>query len=191
MSNDVIVIEFVTLDGVVEDPDGSGGTPGGGWAFRHGPETVAGDKFRLGPILDTGVLLFGRRTWQLFSRIWPGRTDPFATTMNDAAKVVASRTLDSVAAWPGSTLLEGELVAGVERLRADRPVVVIGSTGLVHQLAAAGAVDEYRLLVFPTVLGTGARLFAPAVPEDLELASADVAGPTVLLRYRVRGAPKA
>lgn len=187
MSNDVIVIEFVTLDGVVEDPDGSGGTPGGGWAFRHGPETVAGDKFRLGPILDTGVLLFGRRTWQLFSRIWPGRTDPFATAMNEAAKVVASRTLDSVAAWANSTLLEGDLVAGVDRLRADRPVVVIGSTGLVHQLAAAGAVDEYRLLVFPTVLGTGERLFAPAVPEDLELVSADVAGPTVLLRYRVGG----
>jgi dihydrofolate reductase len=187
MSNDVIVIEFVTLDGVVEDPDGTQGTPGGGWAFRHGPEAVAGDKSRLGPILDTGVLLFGRRTWQLFSRIWPGRTDDFATAMNAADKVVASRTLDSVTAWANSTLLEGDLVAGVERLRADRPVVVVGSTGLVHQLAAAGTVDEYRLLVFPIVLGAGERLFPPGAPAELRLESADVAGPAVLLRHRVVG----
>ena len=74
----VIVIQFITLDGVVSDPDGSGGTPAGGWAFRHGPETVAGDKFRLGSTLDGGVMLLGRTTWQLFSRLWPGRDDPFA-----------------------------------------------------------------------------------------------------------------
>jgi hypothetical protein len=73
----VIVIEFITLDGIVSDPDGSGGTPTGGWAFRHGPETVAGDKFRLGSTLDEGVMVLGRRTWQLFSRLWPGRDDPF------------------------------------------------------------------------------------------------------------------
>ena len=74
----VIVVEFVTVDGVVEDPDGSGGTATGGWAFRHGPEAVAGDKFRLGPLLDTGTLLLGRTTWELFSKLWPGRTDEFS-----------------------------------------------------------------------------------------------------------------
>ncbi|MEU2626934.1 hypothetical protein [Kitasatospora sp. NPDC007106] len=72
----VVVIEFITLDGVVSDPDGSGGTPLGGWAFRFGREAVAGDKFRLGSTLDEGVMLFGRETWQLFSRLWPGRDDP-------------------------------------------------------------------------------------------------------------------
>lgn len=77
----VIVIEFITLDGIVSDPDGSAGTPLGGWAFRHGPEAVAGDKFRLGRTLDEGVLLLGRATWQLFSRLWPGRDDPFAARM--------------------------------------------------------------------------------------------------------------
>jgi hypothetical protein len=69
----VIVIEFITLDGIVSDPDGSAGTRAGGWAFRHGPETIAGDKFRLGSTLDDGVMVLGRRTWQLFSRLWPGR----------------------------------------------------------------------------------------------------------------------
>ena len=78
----VIVIQFITLDGVVSDPDGSGGTPAGGWAFRHGRETVAGDKFRLGSALDDGVMLLGRTTWQLFSRLWPGRDDPFAARMS-------------------------------------------------------------------------------------------------------------
>jgi hypothetical protein len=89
----VIVIEFITLDGIVSDPDGSGGTLAGGWAFQHGPEAVAGDKFRLGSTLDNGVLLLGRKTWQLFSRIWPGRDDPFSARMNAVPKLLASRTL--------------------------------------------------------------------------------------------------
>ena len=88
----VIVIQFITLDGIVSDPDGSDGTPGGGWAFRHGPEAVAGDKFRLGRVLDEGVMLFGRNTWQLFSRLWPGRDTPFARRLNAVPKLVASRT---------------------------------------------------------------------------------------------------
>ncbi|MBW8802147.1 MAG: riboflavin biosynthesis protein RibD, partial [Streptomyces sp.] len=106
----VIVIEFVTLDGIVSDPDGSAGTPTGGWAFRHGPETVAGDKFRLGRTLDDGVMLLGRTTWQLFSRIWPGRDDPFATRMNAAPKLVASRTLTDTSAWGNSRVMDGGLV---------------------------------------------------------------------------------
>lgn len=83
----VIVIQSVTLDGVVEDPDGRGGTAFGGWAFRFGPEAIAGDKFRLGPILESGALLFGRRTWEHFSRLWPARTDLFATALNKVQKV--------------------------------------------------------------------------------------------------------
>src|SRR4051812_37122219 len=82
----VIVTGFVSLDGIVTDPDGSGGTPAGGWAFRHGPETHGGDKFRLGELMDTGVLLLGKNTWQLFSKLWPNRTDEFSTRMNKMAK---------------------------------------------------------------------------------------------------------
>src|SRR5271165_3467787 len=106
----VIVIHFITLDGIVSDPDGSGGMPTGGWAFRHGPETVAGDKFRLGSALDDGVMLLGRRTWQLFSRLWPGRNDPFSARMNAAPKLVASRTLTDASAWVNSQVIGGDAV---------------------------------------------------------------------------------
>ncbi len=106
----VIVIEFITLDGIVSDPDGSRGTPVGGWAFRHGPQTVAGDKFRLGSTLDEGVLLLGRATWQLFSRIWPGRDDPFSARMNAVPKLVATRTLADTSAWANSQVIAGDLM---------------------------------------------------------------------------------
>src|ERR687890_1179719 len=109
----VIVIQFVTLDGVVEDPDGRDGTAFGGWAFRFGPQAVAGDKFRLGTILESGVLLFGRRTWEHFSRLWPARTDPFSTAMNRADKAVVTRGTPDLTVWTGSTALTGDLVAGV------------------------------------------------------------------------------
>ena len=180
----VTVIEFITLDGVVDDPDGSAGTPSGGWAFRFGPEAVAGDKFRLGERLDTAGLLLGRRTWQLFSRLWPSRTDAFSTRMNAATKWVASSTLTDVSAWGGSTLVTGDLTTLVPRLRQERDVVVIGSTSIAAELAELDLVDEYRLLVFPAVVGTGHRLFEPGSPaRDLRLVSAEQTGVTALLRY--------
>jgi len=186
--NRIIVIEFITLDGVVEDPDGSSGTPFGGWAFRYGPEAVAGDKFRLGPRLDTGALLFGRQTWQLFSRIWPARSDEFSMSMNKASKRVASRTLGDVSAWANSTLIRGELTHEVQELRRERDVIVIGSTSVVRTLRQHDLVDEYRLLVFPAVLGAGRRLFdTPAGGEDLRLVSVEQAGAAALLRYEKAG----
>lgn len=177
----VIVIQFVTLDGVVEDPDGSGGTPGGGWAFRSGPGRVTSDQFRLGSILDSGVLLFGRTTWEVFARRWPNRSDEFADVMNRVPKVVVSRSAPALHAWSNSSLLEGELVAGVADLAREQDVVVVGSTSVVHALAAADAVDEYRLLVIPTALGAGARLFV--APVDLQLTSLEPVGDAVLVRY--------
>ena len=182
--NRIIVIEFITLDGVIEDPDGSAGTPSGGWAFRYGPEAVAGDKFKLGARLDTGGLLFGRKTWQLFSRIWPTRSDEFSTRMNTAPKWVVSRTLTDVGAWSNSTVIQGDLTGNVQQLRVDRDVIVIGSTSVVHHLMRHDLVDEYRLLIFPTVFGAGQRLFeAPAGAENLRLASAEQVGAAALLRY--------
>jgi len=178
----VIVIEFITLDGVVTDPDGSGGTPGGGWAFRHGPETVAGDKFRLGDVLGNGVMLLGRSTWELFSRLWPGREDPFSTRMNDMAKLVASRSLTDTSAWRNSTLLDGDLVEAVNA--EERDVVVTGSLSVVRALAAANLVDEYRLLAFPTILRSGERLFpAGGPPAYLKTLSAERVGAAVLTTY--------
>ena len=179
--NRVIVIEFTTLDGVVEDPDGSGGTVSGGWAFRHGPETVAGDKFRLGPRLQTSTLLLGRRTWELFAGIWPSRTDPFAVAMNRMPKAVLSRTLTDVGAWAHSTVVREDPAAVVASLRERGDVVVTGSLGVVRALAAQDLVDEYRLLVFPTLLGSGRRL----LPEDggahLRTTSVERAGAAVLV----------
>jgi dihydrofolate reductase len=186
--NRIIVIQFITLDGVIEDPDGSAGSPGGGWAFRFGPEAVAGDKFKLGDRLDTGALLFGRETWQLFSKIWPPRSDKFSTQMNNAPKWVASRTLDDASAWQNSRLIEGELTDEARRLRLERDVIVIGSTSVVHLLMERDLVDEYRLLIFPTVLGQGSRLFpGPAPVGDLRLISAEPSGAAALLRYEKAG----
>jgi dihydrofolate reductase len=180
----VVVIEFVTLDGVIEDPDGSGGTPAGGWAFRFGPENVAGDKFKLGPLLEVGTLLLGRATWELFSRIWPTRTDEFAQAMNRMPKLVVSRGTPELSAWNNSTLLGGDLASEVSRVKRERVLVVAGSIGVARALAGADLVDEYRLLVFPTVIGTGERLFPEgAEPLDLRLASAEGAGAAALLRY--------
>jgi dihydrofolate reductase len=145
---------------------------------------VAGDKFKLGSRLETGALLFGRQTWQLFSTIWPNRSDDFSMKMNNAPKWVASRTLTDVSAWANSSLISGELTSEVARLRGDRDVIVIGSTSVVHQLMQHDLVDEYRLLSFPTVLGTGRRLFeTPTGAEDLRLASVEQSGAAALLRY--------
>ena len=178
----VIVIQFITLDGIVSDPDGSRGTPAGGWAFRHGPETVAGDKFRLGSVLDNGVMLLGRRTWQLFSRLWPGRDDPFSARMNAVPKLVASRTLTDASAWVNSRVIDGNIVDAVKREPHD--VIITGSLSVVHALMAGDLIDEYRLLTFPTILGTGERLFpAGRPPAYLECLSAERAGAAVLTRY--------
>ncbi|MCQ9129272.1 dihydrofolate reductase family protein [Streptomyces hilarionis] len=179
----VIVIEFITLDGIVSDPDGSAGTPSGGWAFRHGPETVAGDKFRLGDTLDDGVMLLGRTTWQLFSRLWPGRDDPFARRMNAVPKLVVSRSLTDTSTWANSRVIDADLVETVNR--EERDVIVTGSPSVVHALMAENLIDEYRLLTFPTVLGTGRRLFPDGGPHaQLECVSAEQAGPAVLAVYR-------
>lgn len=178
----VIVIEFVTLDGITSDPDGSGGTPTGGWAFRHGPEAVAGDKFRLGNLMDEGVLLLGRRTWQLFSRIWPGRDDPFSRRMNAIPKLVVSRTLTDASAWANSQFV-GDAIDVVKREQRD--VIITGSLSVVRPLINADLIDEYRLLTFPTILGTGEQLFpAGSPPAHLECVSAEQSGPAVLARYR-------
>ncbi|MET8912220.1 dihydrofolate reductase family protein [Micromonospora sp. NPDC004551] len=179
----VTVIQFMTLDGIVSDPDGSGGTPTGGWAFRHGPESVAGDKFRLGSLLDEGVLLLGRTTWELFAGLWPGRDDPFAARMNAASKLVATRSLGDVSAWANSAIIGGDPVEAVGRERRD--VIVTGSLSVVRRLVAEDLVDEYRLLTFPTILRTGERIFpADGPPTYLRCLSVEQVGAAVLARYR-------
>jgi dihydrofolate reductase len=177
----IIIAQFITLDGVVEDPDGSDGTPFGGWAFRHGREAVAGDKFGYGEILQTGVFLFGRTTWDYFSTLWPARDDAFALALNAADKAVATSREVDLARWQNSRRVEGDVVEWARRESAERDVVLVGSGSVGERLIDAGAVDEYRLRVFPTATGAGRRLFSRET--RLDLVSSDVLGPTTLSIY--------
>jgi dihydrofolate reductase len=181
----VIVTAFTSLDGVTQDPSGNEGTARGGWLFTFGPELIAGDKFRVGEVLDTGTLLLGRHTWEQFAKLWPNRDDPFSVKMNAASKLVASRTLHDVSGWQNSALLRGDLLAEVRERRQAGDVVVMGSATVTRTLMDNDLVDEYRLLVFPLVLGEGTRLFPEgSAPASLTLAAAETAGPLARLTYQ-------
>lgn len=183
----LVVSEFVTVDGVMEDPGGSEGSKLGGWAFRfnRGPE---GDKFKLDETMAAEVLLLGRRTYEGFAEAWPGRTDEsgFADKMNAMPKYVVSRTLGK-AEWNNSHVLKGDPVEEVSRLKqeTDGEILVAGSCTLVHALIDGGLVDEVRLMVFPIVLGAGRRLFgdgAHAWPFRL-IDSRSVGEGVLIVRY--------
>jgi dihydrofolate reductase len=178
----IIIIEFISLDGVVDDPDGEDGQEFGGWAFRHGPEAVAGDKFNMGELLDTCILVLGRVTWEKFSGFWPGREDEFSRKMNAMPKLVVSRSLDNASAWEHSGLLTGDLVKEIAKLKQTQDVVVTGSLSVVPVLRANDLIDQYRLLVFPEVVGRGRRLFDDQ-HIDLKLKSVETAGEAVRLIY--------
>jgi dihydrofolate reductase len=174
----LIVIQFVTLDGVAEDPDGSDQSAFGGWAMRHGPQGVAGDKFRLGPLLEHGTLLFGRRTWEHFSTLWPHRDDPFSQAMNAADKAVVTHREIDPSTWLHSRAIDRTLTDWVRQQLATTDLVVIGSHSVVRVLVEEDLVDEYRLLTFPTAVGAGRRFFEGS--RSLELVSAEQVGPAVL-----------
>lgn len=174
----LIVIQFITLDGVVEDPDGSDHTDFGGWAMRHGPQAVAGDKFRLGPILTHGTLLFGRRTWEHFSTLWPTREDAFSQAMNAATKCVATHREIDPAVWGNSRAIDKPLTTWVRHTLPVTDVVVVGSGSVVEALTEQDLVDEYRLLIFPTAAGSGRRLFPAS--HRFELTGTEQVGPAVL-----------
>jgi dihydrofolate reductase len=159
----IVVSEFVSLDGVMEDPGGAEGTRNAGWTFRfgRGPE---GDRFKLDEVLDAEALLLGRVTYEGFAKAWPTMDDPvgFAAKMNAMPKYVVSNTLsEAEATWRNSTVLRGDAAAGVRELktRVAGDLLVAGSASLVHTLVEHRLVDEYRLMVFPIVLGSGKRLF--------------------------------
>lgn len=121
----------------------------------------------------------------MFARIWPDRDNPFARQLNAMPKLVASRTLTELSAWSHCDLLTGDPVDVVKNERRD--VVITGSIGVVHALMAQDLIDEYRLLTFPTVLGSGERLFPDGTPSaDLDRVSAEQSGAAVLARFRRR-----
>jgi dihydrofolate reductase len=188
----VVVSEFITLDGVVEDPGGSEGTADAGWSFRH--PTPDGMRFKFEELQASDVQLLGRVTYEGFAAAWPAMaasTGEFGEKMNAMPKVVVSSTLTDPA-WQNTTVISGNLPEEVARLkqRYSGDILVAGSATLVRSLAEHNLVDEYRLIVHPIVLGHGKRLFPDGFPgADLELTESRKAGPDVLLLiYRPRSA---
>jgi dihydrofolate reductase len=155
----IIVTEFVSLDGVIEAPGGGEDYKHGGWTFEidRGPE---GNKFKLDETLDADALLLGRVTYEGFAAAWPSRDDEFANKFNTMPKYVVSSTLDKPD-WNNSTVLDGDVAEEVAKLKQqqDGDIVVHGSAKLVQALIEHDLVDEFRLMVFPVVLGSGKRLF--------------------------------
>ena len=155
----IVVTEFVSLDGVVEDPGGAEDFKYGGWSFEvsRGDE---GDKFKLDEAMSSDALLLGRVTYEGFAEAWPSRDGEFADKFNTMPKYVVSSSLEDPA-WANSTVLDGDLAEEVGRLKAEYEgdIVVHGSVQLVQALLDRDLVDELRLMVYPLVLGAGKRLF--------------------------------
>jgi dihydrofolate reductase len=173
----IVVTEFISLDGVVEDPGGSEDFKHGGWSFEfsRGEE---GDQFKLDETLDSEALLLGRVTYEGFADAWPSRDGDFADKFNSMPKYVVSSTLKDPE-WTNSTVLEGDVAESVKKLKdeVDGNIVVHGSVQLVQSLIEHGLVDELRLMVFPVVLGSGKRLFGETSDKrSLKLADSKTVG---------------
>jgi dihydrofolate reductase len=178
----IVVTEFVSLDGVMEDPGGSEGTKHGGWSFEfsRGDE---GDKFKLDETMGSDALLLGRKTFEGFAEAWPSRDGEFADKFNSMPKYVVSSTLQDPD-WNNSAVLSGDLREEVTKLKGghDRDVVVHGSARLVQSLLEQDLVDELRLMVFPVVLGSGKPLFGETTSmKPLKLVDSKVVGDGVAI----------
>jgi len=160
----IIASQFLSLDGVLEDPIGMEGSGLGDWTgpFSRGPK---GDAFKHDELFNSETVLLGRRTYDGFAAVWPQVNDEagFAKRMNAMPKFVVSTTLKT-AGWNNSTIIDKDVIARVKKLKAEPggDILVYGSATLLHTLMPAGLVDQYNLMIFPTVLGRGIRLF----PQD-------------------------
>jgi dihydrofolate reductase len=155
----IVVSEFVSLDGVMEDPGGAEGTKYGGWTFQFGgPEQ---EQWKSEELFKADALLLGRKTYEGFAAAWPTMPDTgaYGERMNSLPKYVVSTTLTEPT-W-NATVLHGDLAEELAMLKQEisRDILVFGSGQLVDVLTARGLVDEYRLMIFPVVLGDGKRIF--------------------------------
>lgn len=193
----IVVSEFVTLDGVMEAPEK--------WSFPFWNEDLG--KFKFDELFASDALLMGRETYEIFAKAWPNLTDeknwerikaaggevgdipkenPFADRMNSIAKFVVSTSLEE-AGWNNSRVVKGDVVAEVSRLKQQpgKAILIYGSGALVDSLTQHDLVDEYRLLVYPVVLGSGKRLFRDTSDKSLKLLETKpFSSGVVLLRYR-------
>jgi dihydrofolate reductase len=188
----IVVTEFISLDGVIEDPGGSEDFEHGGWSFEisRGDE---GDRFKLDELMESDALLLGRVTYEGFAEAWPSREGEFADKFNQMPKYVVSESMDA-AEWENSTVIPGaDLAAEVAKVKADHEgdVVVHGSATLAQALLDQGLVDELRLMVFPVVLGSGKRLFGDSGKKPLKLTGSRTVGDGVAILVYEPGAPDA
>jgi dihydrofolate reductase len=171
----LIVSEFVSLDGVIEAPGGEPGFKHSGWVLDHPHFDDAGQmKYKLDEVLEADALLLGRVTYQGFAAAWPERDGQFADKMNGMPKYVVTSTLESLE-WSNSEVLRGELPGAVAQLKEGDggPLLVSGSGTQAQTLIKHDLVDEYRLMVFPVVLGSGRRLFPDDADDKLMLRLVD------------------
>jgi len=186
----IVVTEFVSADGVIEDPGGAEDYKHGGWSFEisRGDE---GDQFKLDETMSSEALLLGRVTYEGFADAWPQREGEFADKFNNMPKYVVSTTLTDPD-WTNTTVISGDVGQEVARLRdeVDGDIVVHGSATLVQALMEEDLVDELRLMVFPVVLGSGKRLFGETSDKrPLRLADSKTVGDGVeILVYQRAGA---
>ena len=178
----IVVTEFISLDGVIEDPGGAEDFEHGGWSFEidRGED---GNSFKLDETMESDALLLGRRTYEGFAEAWPSREGEFADKFNNMPKYVVSSTLGEPD-WSNSTVLGGDVVEEVTKLKqdADGMITVHGSAQLVQTLVDNGLVDELRLMVFPVVLGSGKRLFGDTgAKKPLKLTDSKTVGDGVTI----------
>ena len=163
----LVITEFITLDGVMEDPGGGETFDRGGWAFQF-DRGADGDRFKFDELMAADVQLLGRRTYEGFAKAWPKMNDnDFGKKMNEMPKVVVSTTLTEPE-WSNTTVIGGDIAGEVAALkeRYDGDVLLAGSAQLAQSLLELGLVDELRLMVFPVVLGAGKKLFAENGPQS-------------------------
>ena len=182
----VVITQFISIDGVVEDPGGSEDKEFGGWAFAY-DRGEEGDKFKVDELEASDAMLLGRKTYEGFAEAWPSREGEFADKFNSMKKYVVSSTLKDPE-WTNSTVIDpGDLAGAIEELRErhDGDIIVQGSVQLSRELLAKGLVDELRLMVFPTILGTGKRLYGETdSPLAMKVTDARPAAETQLLVYQ-------
>jgi dihydrofolate reductase len=184
----VVVTEFMSIDGVIEDPGGSEDFAHGGWSFKF-DRGADGDKFKLDEAMNSAAMLLGRVTYEGFADSWPEREGEFADKFNTMPKYVVSTTLQDPE-WTNSTVLRGDLAEEVSKLKneIDGEIVVHGSAQLVQALLENDLIDELRLMVHPVVLGSGKRLFGDAGEmKTLRLVDSKPAGETTILTFEPAG----
>jgi dihydrofolate reductase len=183
----LVVTEFITLDGVMEDPGGAEAFEHGGWAFRS-DRGAEGDAFKFDELMAADVQLLGRRTYEGFAKAWPAMDgDDFGRKMNQMPKVVVSTTLTGPE-WTNTTVIPDLREVAELKAHYEGDVLVAGSAQVVQSLLAEGHVDELRLMVFPVLLGKGKRLFADEGQRaSFELTESRPAGECVILVFRRAG----